>query len=516
MPTTVSFGLMNEAALRRFAETVAFIVRPGDTITLHGDLGAGKTTFARALIRAVLGDAEAEVPSPTFTLVQTYDAGRMSIAHFDLYRLTDACEIDELGLDDALARGIALVEWPERAAGRLPADRLEIHIGEAAGPDERAISLTGPGQWPGRIRRLQAMHELIRGSRWDGDDCHLAYFQGDASPRRYARLTRSGPAGEIMASAILMDSPRMPDGPPVRDGLPYSRIAHIAEDVRPFVAIATALRAAGVSAPRIEARDIANGLLIVEDLGPEVYGAALQRGAGQLELWTAAVEVLAHLRRFTVPPALPLPGGSTYAVPPYDEAAFAIETELLVDWYWPYLKGEAVSGDARTEFVALWRPVLRRLSALPRSYVLRDYHSPNLVWRQDRSGLDRVGVIDFQDALAGPAEYDLVSLLQDARLGVPHELEARLLKHYCALVAADAAGGFDRDSFGFAYAALGAQRNTKIAGIFARLARRDGKPAYLAHLPRIWGYLDRDLEHPELAPLARWYERHFPRSARPA
>jgi len=169
----------------------------------------------------------------------------------------------------------------------------------------------------------------------------------------------------------------------------------------------------------------------------------------------------------------------------------------------------------RTEFVALWADVFEQLAKMPVAWVLRDYHSPNLLWLPEREGIARVGVIDFQDAMRGPAAYDLVSLLQDARVDVAAELEALLFDHYCAGVAARGTG-FDRDAFAFAYAALGAQRNTKIVGIFARLAKRDGKPGYLRHIPRLWRYLERDLAHPRLASLKRWYDRHLPTDARGA
>jgi aminoglycoside/choline kinase family phosphotransferase len=135
------------------------------------------------------------------------------------------------------------------------------------------------------------------------------------------------------------------------------------------------------------------------------------------------------------------------------------------------------------------------------------------LWLPDRIGVRNVGLIDFQDAMRGPLAYDLVSLLQDARVDVPADLEAELLSYYCREVGSRGAG-FDEAQFRFAYAALGAQRNTKILGIFARLSKRDGKHGYLAHIPRIWRYLARDLAHPELQPLCKWYDRHFPAAAR--
>jgi aminoglycoside/choline kinase family phosphotransferase len=186
---------------------------------------------------------------------------------------------------------------------------------------------------------------------------------------------------------------------------------------------------------------------------------------------------------------------------------------LLLDWYWPALKGAPAPASARAEFLELWRPLFERLQRQPQVLVLRDFHSPNLIWLPERSGVARVGIIDFQDAQRGSAAYDLASLLQDARVDVPAPLAEELFAYYCGRLA-EAAPRFDRGEFQFAYNALGAQRSTKILGIFVRLAHRDGKRQYLAHLPRIWGYLERNLTHVSLAPLATWYEKHFPMMVR--
>jgi len=138
--------------------------------------------------------------------------------------------------------------------------------------------------------------------------------------------------------------------------------------------------------------------------------------------------------------------------------------------------------------------------------MLRDFHSPNIIWRGELQGHDRLGIIDFQDALIGPAAYDVASLAMDARVTVPEKIEAAVTKTYVA--ARQAAGGFDAESFGEAYAIMAAQRNSKILGIFVRLDRRDGKPDYLKHLPRIRDYLRRALAHPALAELRDFYQVH--------
>ena len=505
---------VRESELARLAEDIAFAARPGDLIALRGGLGSGKTTLARAFIHALGCDEREEIPSPTFTLVQTYATRRMPVAHFDLYRLNAASEIDELGLDLALKQGMALIEWPERAADALPANRLDILLedenGKSVGEDAtRRVSLTGQGEWTPRLSRLLAMRKLLTSNGMESEACRLSYLQGDASVRRYARLACQAGDG-----AILMDWARQPDGPAIRNGLPYSRIAHLAEDVRPFVAVAAALRALGLSVPQIYAQDLTQGFLLIEDLGDRVFGREVETGAAeQAELWRTAAEALAALFGVAPPATLPVGDGSMHRLPEYDRGALSIEAELLLDWYWPALHGSPVPGEARAEFLSLWGAVFNRLAAMRAGWVLRDYHSPNLLWLPERKGIARVGVIDFQDAMRGPPAYDLVSLLQDARVDVAPELEAAVFDHYCAAVTARQTG-FDRDAFAFAYAALGAQRNTKILGIFARLAKRDGKPAYLRHVPRLWRYLERDLAHADLAGLKRWYDNHLPDEAR--
>jgi tRNA threonylcarbamoyl adenosine modification protein YjeE len=507
MTLTHTIEALDEPALERLAELVAFTVRAGDLIALTGDLGAGKSTFARAFIRAVSAEPGLDVPSPTFTLVQTYETQRLSVAHFDLYRLTDAAEIEELGLAEALVKGAALVEWPERAGPRLVGCRLDIELTETPGnPHTRDVTLTADLDWVPRFARLIDIRAFLISAGHAHD--RISYLQGDASPRRYARLLSSEGTQKI-----LMDWPQQPDGPPIRDGRPYSKIAHLAEGVRPFVAIQTILHDAGFSAPTIAARDLDTGLLVIEDFGDGVFGALVRNGGDQAELWRAGVATLAALRGVTAPAAMPLSDGSIVRLPRYDREALGIETELLLDWYWPALHGTPAPAAVRAEYAALWEVIFARLETLPHGLTLRDYHSPNLLWLPDRVAPRNVGLIDFQDAQLGPHAYDLVSLLQDARVDVDAALEADLLDHYCELAAASQPT-FDAHSFRWSYAALGAQRNSKILGIFARLAHRDGKPAYLAHIPRIWRYVDRCLVHPELAELSAWYARAFPPSVR--
>src|SRR5664279_4439637 len=217
-------ALEDEQATRRLMVDIAAVLAPGDLITLSGDLGAGKTTFARALIRHLAGDETIEVPSPTFTLMQAYELPRFPLVHADLYRLSGPGELAELGFDDLPENAVTLLEWPDRAAGQLPPNRFDVALTlqPSHGETFRQARITGYGSFAARAERIAVIRRfLARGGFRLAERRHM---QGDASTRCYERLTLDG------ASYILMNSPRRPDGPVVRDGKPYSAVAHLAED----------------------------------------------------------------------------------------------------------------------------------------------------------------------------------------------------------------------------------------------------------------------------------------------
>lgn len=482
------------------AHEVVALLRRGDMVTLSGDLGAGKTTFARAMIRHLLDDPEIEAPSPTFTLMQVYEKGSLRLVHADFYRLGGADELAGLGWDDAIDGALALVEWAERAPTALPADRLDIHFGfaDSETPDARDINIIGHGGFSERLAPFRALRDLLRKRGWI--DAKRSFLQGDASSRAYETLEK--PDG---SRAILMISPQRPDGPPIRYGKSYSAIAHLAENVRPFVALADGLRAHGFSSPRIYGHDLDAGLLIVEDLGRE--GVVDDNGPIP-ERYLEAATVLASLHSQQAPDTLPVDDAGSYVIPPYDLDALLIEIELLLDWYVPHTRTIVASG-ARATFVNLWRQALVEVVSAEPTWTLRDYHSPNLIWLAEREGLARVGIIDFQDCVLGHPAYDLASLGQDARVTVPGDLELKLLASY-ALRRRAADPAFDMAGFVRAYSILAAQRATKILGIFARLNQRDGKPGYLRHLPRVEAYLRKSLQHPALAEIKAWCQANLP------
>jgi len=500
IPPAWTMILDKQEETERLARVLAEELRPGDLVTLSGGLGAGKTTLARALIRILARDPGLEVPSPTFTLLQGYDLPCGPVVHADFYRLGGGQELVELGWDEITEGAVALVEWPERADSALKDTRLDVHLDLMPGrPEARVARLTGFGAFAPRLERLQTARSLMQRTGW-ADAARLP-MQGDASTRIYERLVK--PGGQ---TAILMISPPRPDGPPVRRGKPYSAIAKLAESVHAFVAVDRGLRALGFSAPKIYGEDLEGGLLILEDLGS---APVVDENGPIPERYGEATRLLARLHGTRLPPVLPVTEGREHALPPYDLEALLVEAELLADWYVPHIGGTNLSGSARAEFLSLWSEALWEVLTGPATWTLRDYHSPNLIWLSDREGIRRVGLIDFQDAVLGPPAYDVVSLLQDARVAVPAELELKLVSLYAReRKAADA--DFDVSAFARAYAILGAHRATKVLGIFARLDKRDGKPQYLRHLPRIETYLARNLAHPALARLKGWYRSHLP------
>ncbi|HEX8667720.1 MAG TPA: phosphotransferase [Allosphingosinicella sp.] len=317
-----------------------------------------------------------------------------------------------------------------------------------------------------------AAPEFLAAHGWEGAE--IRPLAGDASFRRYFRVHRGGD------TAVLMDAP--PEH----------------EDIGPFLTVAGHLLDRGFASPRPLAIDREKGLLLLDDFGDGRVGPVLAREPErEREIYASAVDILARLA------ARPAPDD----IPPYDDAAMTREAMLFPEWYAPAL-GLAVD---EASFMPAWRSVwgdVLRIAGHNPVMVLRDYHADNLMVLPGRSEL---GLLDFQDALAGHAAYDLVSLLQDARRDVAPALEEEMIARY-----AEAANVADRDLFRAHYEILGAQRNTKILGIFTRLWKRDGKAHYLPLQPRVWGYLERNLAHPALAPVRAWFDANVPSEKRAA
>ena len=300
------------------------------------------------------------------------------------------------------------------------------------------------------------------------------WMAGDASHRRYARL-RGGPC-----AALLMDAP-----PP--------------EDVRPFVAVARHIAGIGLSVPDILAADEAAGLLLLEDFGDATHAALLDAGEAALPCYLEAAEALAALHAAPPPAALPAWGPA--------EMARATAATFL-DWWWPAAMGEAADAETRAALDAAIHTMVAPF-AQDGGFVHRDYFPANLMRLDGRDGPRRTGLLDFQDAARGPAAYDLVSLVEDARRDVAPALRDAAIARYL-----DVRGGLDRDRFHAAMAACAAQRHLRVAALWVRLARRDSKPRYLVHGPRCWRLLDAALAHPAARPLRDFLDARVPRDLR--
>ncbi|TCZ54665.1 aminoglycoside phosphotransferase family protein [Roseicella aquatilis] len=296
----------------------------------------------------------------------------------------------------------------------------------------------------------------------------------DASFRRYVRLA-GGPR-----PALLMDAP-----PP--------------EDVRPFVALARHFGAAGLSFPEIIAEAPDSGFLILEDFGEATHAALLDAGADPLPLYTEAAEALAALHAAAPPPGLPA----------WDAATMARATAAtFLDWWWPATFGAAPSEAVRQELDEAIRAMLAPFAGA-QGFVHRDFFPANLMQLEGRSGPRRTGILDFQDGALGHPAYDLVSLVEDARRDVAPEVRRAALVTYL-----NARPGLDRGAFLGAMAACGAQRHLRVAALWVRLDRRDGKPGYLRHGPRCWALLQRALSQPACAPLRAFLDAHVPEAMR--
>ena len=313
------------------------------------------------------------------------------------------------------------------------------------------------------MSRQAAIAAFLAGAGWGG--ARREPLPGDASFRRYVRLRRG------RETVMLMDAP-----PPE-------------EDVRPFTAVAARLRRLGLSAPEVHRADEARGLLLLEDFGDDTFTRLLDEGESEEELYLLATDALAALQG---------QAGAADGFPSFGADRFVAGAELFLDWYLPAAGRPATD---REGFAEAMRQALAPALAGPETLMLRDFHVDNLVRLDGREGAAACGLLDFQDAAGGPAAYDLASLIEDARRDVDESVRRAVLARYCA--AFPDSRNLERD-----IAALGAQRHIRVLGTFMRLARRDGKPGYLRHLPRLRRMLERNLAHPALEPLAAWFCRH--------
>ena len=343
------------------------------------------------------------------------------------------------------------------------------------------------------MTRSEALTRLLAETGFAGAE--RTPLAGDASTRRYERLK----LGE--RRAILMDAPPSAESVPCppgatpaeRRGLGWNATSRLAASrVEAFVAVAAHLRALGLAAPEIYGADLGAGYAVIEDLGDALYARIIaDGGADEIVLYREAARVLAHAHATPPPLRLQAPSGAAWPLLDYDALALEVNADLFVDWLPRAAEGVAIDDVARARWGHVRDSLIVKAMGFPRAFTIRDYHAENLLWLPEREGLSRVGLLDFQDAVRGWRGWDFVMLLDDARRDVSPEAREAAIRAYL-----DAAGGDDAP-FRRELAVLGALNARRILGRFAQLAH-DGRQRYLAYMPREWGHLARNLQHPAL------------------
>lgn len=311
-------------------------------------------------------------------------------------------------------------------------------------------------------------------------DKPLVFLAGDCSERKYYRLGSEG-----TGFVLLMDAP--PPG----------------ERLDEFIKISSFLSDLGFSVPEVIAYDLENGLALIEDLGDSSYSHCLFSGIVPIhDLYNLATRVLIDLhKKFET-------HRDSITLPSYSLELYMKEVNLCLEWYYPSAYSQPLPAAAIKEWNVLWSNILER-QVSTETLVLRDFMVDNLMYLKKRQGVQQCGLLDFQDAVMGPRVYDLVSLLEDARYDVPADIQEKMIHLYL-----EAFPELDRDSFLESYYVLGLQRSTKILGVFTRMYKRYNKSKYLAHLPRVWKWIEQDLKHPSLKRLKEWFDLYMPHTER--
>ena len=355
------------------------------------------------------------------------------------------------------------------------------------------------------MSRDDEIKAFLKRAQWD--NAQRVAVPGDASTRRYERLTLKGQKAVLMDAPKGAEAPSEPEGASVeeRKALGYNAVARLAgPNPEAFACIANELTMRGFSAPKIIAADMDKGFMLLEDLGDNLYARVIADDlAKERPLYEAAIDTLAAIYRSSFPANMRFQS-ETWRVRDYDAAALLAEADLFLDWYAKDL-GRDIQGVAREQWNSIWTELFKTLEAHAPGLALRDFHAENIFWLPERQAISRVGLIDFQDGLFAHPAYDLVSLIEDARRDVSFDLAAPLLKRFC-----EKAGLNYGPEFKAAYAVMGAQRNAKILGIFVRLAERDGKPHYRDLIPRVAAHFKGNLQDPKCAALKAWIGIYVP------
>jgi aminoglycoside/choline kinase family phosphotransferase len=320
--------------------------------------------------------------------------------------------------------------------------------------------------------------QFIKTHGWG--DATVSFLAGDCSNRHYYRLKKSDGTTVVLMDAYGED-----------------------EKIEPFIKITRLLNSLACSSPKVLNYDFGERFILLEDLGDATFTYCLKQGMDPFPLYETAVDALIHIHQtFDVSMCTELP---TYAA-----EEMLKKSSLFLEWYYPYIYGEAAPASAKEEWDDAWHQAFKILGNAPKTIILRDFHVDNLLWLPERTGYQRCGLLDFQDAAVGPQSYDLVSLFEDVRQDVPADLTKKLLKKYLAHFSY-----LDPEAFMAQYYTLGAQRITRIMGVFCRMLIQNKRDQYMTFLPRAWKWLENDLKHDNLSDTRHWFETYFPIGKRP-
>lgn len=491
----LAFDLPDEAATVALARLIARFAVVGDLIRLEGDLGAGKSTFARAMIQA-LGH-EGEVPSPTYTLVQTYDDTRLPVAHVDCYRMKDPSEMDGLGLEEYRAHGLMLVEWPDKGSALVRADQpdmLNYHMGEmnncgvltialapGAADAARVATLKGSRSWQRRIGFFPRVAPeiaaasgkvLCRPSTPEGRQAFLETLNlgdytieglgGDWSFRSYWRVRLADGS-----TRMLMDSP-----PPV-------------EGLIEFVKAAKTYRAMGLHAPRIDGHDEGNGYLLSEDFGDLSLAKLVAQGKPVLPWYKVAADVLVASCQ-----------SKDSKGRAYNATDWWIEASRFTDWYLPLARGHATPPAERAEFQRLWLEAMPKVMALPKGLMMFDYQATNMMILGHEPKLENFGLIDIQDSRVAPVAQDMAILLRDIRRAPDDQLEHDIVAYVADRL------DIDRAQLQEGVDIANLHHCSRILGGLTRLALRDFRVAgAVRFMPLTWQMAHKSYHSPALKAL---------------
>lgn len=495
---TLTLHLADEAATQALAERLARYVVAGDLIRLEGDLGAGKTTFAGYFIRGMghVGD----VPSPTYTLVQTYAGTRVSLAHIDCYRLNDSTELDGLDLGTYRQFGVVLAEWPEKGGALLSADVpdtlpnpinqrelpgiLKVRL-EIAADGARRATLTGSTSWAWRFAFLQGLAGLPEGvvlTRPISEAGRRAFLDQNLAPG-YTLTSLGGDwGGRCYAKVELADGSQqlLMDGPPPQESV-----------VGAYAQIAEHYAAMGLRTAHTYAVDTREGYLLQEHLGHTALYDTMQAGEDTAAWFRVAGHILATQVQHHAAHGTP-----AWAMR-YSALYWWAEAARFLNWYVPFATGKAATPEQFAQWQALWQALYTEVSVFPHGLMMWDCQSPNLMCLSDVPSIQNLALIDIQDARVAPVVQDAALLLRNIRTPQNDAVEDMVLADLAVTLK------LDRTTLRHALDICSLHHSCRILGGLARLTVRDGKaaPAH-AYLARTWQVAKQSFSNPALRAIA--------------